>query len=318
MSLSAADKRWLVQDFGPQVRFEEPMSRHTYMRVGGPAEALVTPLDRKGLEHLVRGCAVRGLPWMVVGGGSNLLVRDGGICGVVIKLNRCLRGIRKTGSGEECRLTAQAGVKLQSLCRFSARNGMKGMNFAVGIPGTVGGAIIMNAGTRLGCMADVIESIGCLLPDGQMTRLDRKELFFDYRLMRWPEGLSVGETESPIVMDGRFRLMPGNPKDLADEAEAIRKTRSESQPLDRPNAGCFFKNPVKGRTAGELIDQAGLKGRGIGGALVSNRHANFIVNRGKASAGDILALMALIQRSVFDLFQIDLEPEVKIVGHETD
>jgi UDP-N-acetylmuramate dehydrogenase len=189
------------------------------------------------------------------------------------------------------------------------------LNFALGIPATVGGAIVMNAGTARGSMADVLESIGCLQPNGRRVRFDRRELDFSYRCLSWKESVANGEGVIPIIVDGSFSLKPGNAKMLADEAEEILKTRTAKQPIDQPSAGCFFKNPAPDRSAGELIEKAGLKGRQIGNARVSTRHANFIVNTGGATARDILALMELVQKRVAEKFEVELVPEVKIVGH---
>ena len=315
MPLSTKEKNWLTERFGRHVRFDEPMTRHTYFKVGGPAEAFVTPPDTAGLEQLISWCRSSRQPWMVIGGGSNLLVKDGGIGGVVISLGRCLKDIRATEGGSEVRLTAQAGVKLPSLCRYCIERGFAGLNFALGIPATVGGAIVMNAGTARGSMADVLESIGCLQPNGRRVRFDRRELDFSYRCLSWKESGPNGEGVIPIIVDGSFSLKPGDAKILADEAEEILKMRTAKQPLDQSSAGCFFKNPAPDRSAGELIEKAGLKGRQIGNARVSTRHANFIVNTGGATARDILALMELVQKRVAEKFEVDLVPEVKMVGH---
>lgn len=315
MPLSTTEKNWLTERFGRHVRFDEPMTRHTYFRVGGPAEAFITPPDTAGLEQLMRWCRAGRQPWMVIGGGSNLLVKDGGIGGVVISLSRCLKDIQTSEGGRDVRLTAQAGVKLPSLCRYCIEHGFAGLNFALGIPATVGGAIVMNAGTARGSMADVLESVGCLQADGRWVRFDRRDLDFSYRCLSWKGSGPTGDGEAPIIVDGSFSLKPGDAKMLAVEAEEILKLRTAQQPLDQPSAGCFFKNPAPDRPAGELIEKAGLKGRRIGGARVSTRHANFIVNGGGATARDILALVELVQKSVAETFEVELVPEVKIVGH---
>jgi UDP-N-acetylmuramate dehydrogenase len=315
MSLGTEEKNWLTERFGRHVRFDEPMTRHTYFKVGGPAEAFVTPPDTAGLEELMSWCRSCRQPWMVIGNGSNLVVKDGGIGGVVISLGRCLKDIWTTEGGGDVRLTAQAGVKLRSLCRFCIERGFAGLNFALGIPATVGGAIIMNAGTARGSMADVLESIDCLQPNGRRERFVRSELDFSYRCLSWKKSVPNDEGVIPIIVNGSFSLKPGDAKMLADEAEEILRVRTAKQPTDQPSAGCFFKNPAPDRSAGELIEKAGLKGRQIGNARVSTRHANFIVNTGGATARDILALMELVQKRVAEKFEVDLVPEVKIVGH---
>jgi len=315
MPLGTEEKNWLTEQFGRYVRFDEPMTRHTYLKVGGPAEAFVTPPDMAGLEQLMSWCRSGRQPWMVIGSGSNLLVKDGGIGGIVISLGRCLKDIRTTEGGSDIRLTAQTGVKLPSLCRYCIERGFAGLNFALGIPATVGGAIVMNAGTARGSMADVLESIDCLQPDGRWVRFDRRELDFSYRCLSWKGSGPNDEGVIPIIVDGSFSLKPGDAKMLADEAEEILKLRAAKQPIDQPSAGCFFKNPTPDRSAGELIEKAGLKGRQIGKARVSTRHANFIVNTGGATARDILSLMELVQKRVADKFEVELVPEVKVVGH---
>jgi len=315
MPLGTKEKNWLTEQFGRHVRFDEPMTRHTYFKVGGPAEAFVTPPDMAGLEQLMSWCRSGRQPWMVIGGGSNLLVKDGGIGGIVISLGRCLKDIRTTEGGSDIRLTAQTGVKLPSLCRYCIERGFAGLNFALGIPATVGGAIVMNAGTARGSMADVLASIDCLQPDGRRVRFDRRELDFSYRCLSWKGSGPNDEGVIPLIVDGSFSLKPGDAKMLADEAEEILKLRAAKQPIDQPSAGCFFKNPTPDRSAGELIEKAGLKGRQIGNARVSTRHANFIVNTGGATARDILSLMELVQKRVAEKFEVELVPEVKIVGH---
>jgi UDP-N-acetylmuramate dehydrogenase len=315
MSLGATGRRWLAENYGQQVRFDEPMARHTYFRVGGPAEALVSPLDLESLQRLVRWCTAEGNKAFVIGAGSNLLVKDRGITGVVISLRRCLREIQVSVGGKQPKVTAQAGVNLQAFCRFCAKQGMSGMNFAVGIPGTVGGAVMMNAGTAMGTIADVIDSVGCLLWDGRTVRYERGLLEFSYRHLAWTKHRSLGVAETPIVIDGCFRLNAGEISLLQKEAADLLKTRAEKQPVDQPSAGCFFKNPADGPTAGELIDRCELKEYRIGNAQVSTKHANYIVNLGGASARDILSLMDLVRKKVADRFKVELELEVKIVGH---
>ena len=264
---------------------------------------------------MVRWCTTEGHTAIVIGGGSNLLVKDRGISGVVISLRRGLKAIKVAMDGKPPTVTAQAGVNLQSLCRFCANQGLSGMNFAVGIPGTVGGAVMMNAGTQMGTMGDVIDSIGCLLWDGRTVRYERRMLEFSYRRLSWKENQLASFTEKPIVVDGCFRLKTSAASMLRKEAENLLRMRTEKQPVDQPSAGCSFKNPIHGPAAGDLIDRCELKGCRIGNAQVSTKHANYIVNLGGASARDILSLMELVRGKVADQFKVDLEPEVKIVGH---
>jgi len=251
----------------------------------------------------------------VIGDGSNLLVKDNGIPGIVILLTKCLNKIVFSGKEKEPVLvTAMAGVRTQALCRFAIEEGLSGMNFALGIPGTVGGAIMMNAGTLYGSVSDILDSVNIMTSSGTMLKITKDEMAFSYRKLSWNKNLTGQSEGEPIIIDGCFRLSLSDPALLKKEAGRILKKRRENQPAEKPSAGCFFKNPPAGKTAGQLIDMSGLKGTRIGGAEISVKHANYIINTGKASASDILELMQLIQKKVFDRFNINLEPEVKIVG----
>ena len=301
--------------FGSCVKFSEPMSRHTYFRVGGPADAFICPDNVEKLKELLRWAGDKRIPYTVIGDGSNLVVRDKGIPGIVIVLTKCLNGIsRSGGNGESVLIEAMAGVRTQTLCRYAIEEGLSGINFALGIPGTVGGAIMMNAGTSSGSISDVLDSVNVMISSGTMLRIKREELDFSYRKLSWDINFTESHREEPIIIDGCFRLFQSDPLELKREARAILKKRRDNQPTGLASAGCFFKNPPSGKTAGQLIDMAGLKRTRIGGAEVSARHANFIVNTGAASASDILELMELVQETVFKKFNIRLEPEVKIVG----
>jgi UDP-N-acetylmuramate dehydrogenase len=316
MALDRKTRDWLSTRFGKSVKFNEPMSRHTYLRVGGPAEAFITPDSQKDLVRLIRRCNDSGIPVFVIGDGTNLLVKDGGVAGMVIVLTRCLNKIyRSTQTGSEVVVTAMAGARMQALCRFAIKNGLKGLNFAVGIPGTVGGGIMMNAGTASGAIDGVLESVKIMARDGWMQRIDRDSLNFSYRKLNWKNVVAGIGAALPVVIDGRFRLIASDPQKLESEARDLLQKRKNSQPLKAASAGCFFKNPATGKSAGEMIERAGLKGCKIGGAQVSTKHANFIVNTGDASAADILAMMELAQEKVARLFNVVLEPEVKIIGH---
>jgi UDP-N-acetylmuramate dehydrogenase len=316
MAMDRETRQWLSTHFGKKVKFDEPMARHTYLRVGGPAEAFITPDSQKDLVRLIRRCNDRGIPVFVIGDGTNLLVKDGGITGMVIVLTRCLKKIYQSAqTGRKVVVTAMAGARMQALCRFAIQNGLEGLNFAVGIPGTVGGGIMMNAGTASGAIDGVLESVKILAGDGQIQRIARDSLDFSYRRLNWESFVDNIRAALPVIIDGRFRLVPSDPQKLEGEARDLLQKRKNSQPLDAASAGCFFKNPTTGKSAGEMIDQAGLKGCKIGGAQVSTKHANFILNTGSASAADILALMELAREKVAGLFNVVLEPEVKIIGH---
>ncbi len=315
MKLNHEAREWLKKVFGDNVKFDEPMSRHTSLRVGGPAEAFVVPESIEALGILMAWSREHRHPFLVIGDGTNLLVKDGGIKGIVIVLTECLKTITQTEVERgKVFVNAMAGARLRTLCAFALKRGLEGMNFAVGIPGTIGGGIMMNAGTSRGSMADVITSINILLPNGQTIAVDREQLDFSYRKLSLNITMTEVSEEQPVVLDGRFCLKPSDPDRLKKEAKEILKVRKDKHPIGMYSAGCFFKNPDSGKTAGELIDLAGLKGKSIGGAEVSSKHANFIINRKNASAADVLALMAHIEETVSSMFDVNLEREVKIVG----
>jgi UDP-N-acetylmuramate dehydrogenase len=291
------------------------MSRHTSLRVGGPADVYVTPQEKTDLVVLVRWLQTNSLPYFIIGNGTNLLVLDKGIRGIVISMKHCLKDIQHTVLDKENAIvTSGAAAWLNTLCKYASGNGFKGMNFALGIPGTVGGAIVMNAGTGHGNMADVVTAVAVLSPDGEPVRIEKHALQFRYRGLDWQESPGVPGMQNPIILEGEFRLSVSDKHEIETEASAIIQKRSAKQPLHQRSAGCFFKNPATGKSAAELIDLAGLKGKRIGDAQVSTMHANFIINKDRATAADILELKDLIQEAVFASFNVTLEPEVKIVG----
>jgi UDP-N-acetylmuramate dehydrogenase len=309
--------KWLENRFKHNVKFDEPMSRHTSLRVGGPAEAFVIPDNVEDLETLVKWSWDRGLSYLIIGRGTNLLVKDDGIHGIAIALTKCLKKIYQTDTQTDgVIVTAMAGANLKTLCVYALKKGLEGMNFALGIPGTVGGGIIMNAGTSHGSMKDVLESIDVLLPTGKRIRIRKERLYFDYRKLSWHPKLTDGYHDQTVILDGRFCFYPSNPEMLKKTAREIMKKRKQRQPVGLPSAGCFFKNPPSGDTAGQLIEKAGLKGKSIGGAEISSKHANFFINRHNASAADFLTLMELVEKIIFEKFNVHLEREVKIVGAE--
>jgi UDP-N-acetylmuramate dehydrogenase len=305
-------KEWLKTFLEDSVSFNELMSRHTSFRVGGPADAFAIPEDEDELIELIRGLRQRNLKFLVIGHGTNLLVKDAGFRGIIILLKKALNQIN-LNSGDDM-VDAMAGVPLSRLCRIALKNGLAGINFALGIPGTVGGAIATNAGTWMGNMGDVLSKVKVLFPDGEIRTIAREKLRFSYRQLLWENEESCMLALTPIVLVGSFALKSGNPEKIRKEAREIVLWRKESQPSWLPSAGCFFKNPASEKTAGQLIDLAGLKGKSFGGAEISSRHANFIINRKNASASDILVLMEIIQDTVMKKFNILLEPEVRIIG----
>ena len=315
MPLDPAARAWLQNNLADDVTFEEPMSQHTSFRVGGPAEALVRPSGKEDLVRLVRWAAGNSIGYMPLGAGSNILVRENGIRGLVIVLDRCLGSIvenKPASAGSH--ITAGAGVKLNVLCAFALKNGLKGLTSVLGIPGTVGGSIRVNAGTSDGCMGDVVASLSLLMPGGSMRRLEKNELFFSYRKLDWPAEKAFETGGGPIILEAALHLERADQHGLKKEAKQIMQQRTKSQPWTAKSAGCIFKNPAGEKSAGQLIDMAGLKGTCIGDAEVSPLHANFIVNRGKATADDVLALMDLVRSTVLKRYQIELETEVRIVG----
>ncbi|MBW2369365.1 MAG: UDP-N-acetylmuramate dehydrogenase [Deltaproteobacteria bacterium] len=319
MALPENVKKWLSSRFAGCVEFDAPMDRHTSIRVGGPADALVFPDSRETLGDLMAGAWDRGVGYLVVGDGSNLLVSDRGISGIVICLTRCLNTIEMEPDGEQgARLFAGAGVRTKLLCRHCLKHGLAGMNFALGIPGTIGGAIRMNAGTLAGWMSDMLDSIELIYPMGKPKRVYKDEFLIGYRKINWYQVAEQEKKFPPVILGGSFILKSMDRQRLRKEAREIVKKRLKGQPMGAPSAGCFFKNPKGGKPAGWLIENAGLKGRCIGGAMISGKHANFIVNSDNATANDIMRLMNMVQEAVFKKFHVKLEPEVQIVGESTD
>ncbi len=302
-------RKWLLHLLADRVLFDEPMARHTSLRIGGPADALAFPSTVDQLIRLVCWTREKGLPLTVLGDGTNVLVTDKGIRGVTVGLQAIATPVRLTPDNRGGVLvSAHAGVQTRRICATALKKGLEGMNFALGIPGTLGGAIRMNAGTSTGQMADVLAALTVLTPSGQARRYPRWMLEAGYRELVLP-------LKGPfVILEAEIRLRPASRRKLYDEARRLMRKRVASQPTWKPSAGCFFKNPAPDKPAGMLIDQAGLKGAAVGDARVSRRHANFIFNAGKATAGQVLELAEQIRRAVRRSFGIILEPEVKIIG----
>jgi UDP-N-acetylmuramate dehydrogenase len=294
-----------------EIRLNEPLSSHTSFRIGGPADALVVPADREDLITLLTEIREQGIPSVVLGGGTNLLVRDGGFRGVVISLKQmsAIKVAREYHSlgGSFVLLHAEAGAALGQLLSISVERGLTGLEFVTGIPGTVGGAICMNAGTAQGEIGDVIDTVTLLAPSGEPVLRHRDEMGFGYRTANVPPG--------HIVLDAKVILRHGDAGKIKAQVKKLMEQRKTRQPWGLPNAGSMFKNPMD-EAAGKLIEEAGLKGRAAGGAKVSDKHANFIVNTGNAKAADVLALMDAIQEKVLEMHRIRLEPEIKIIGED--
>ncbi len=285
------------------VKRSVPMATLTTLRLGGPADALVEPSTRAQVQVALRAAKELEVPVTIIGQGSNLLVRDGGIRGLVIRLNRNMSGIWMDAK----ELTAMAGTMLATVSRVAAENKRAGLVFASGIPGTVGGGVIMNAGAYGGEMSQVVTRVEGLRMDGTPFCYEAGEMGFGYRTSRLQQ-------EDGIVLKVVFQLPHGDREALFQEMAELNARRREKQPLDIPSAGSTFKRPAKGY-ASALIDQCGLKGLTVGGAQVSEKHAGFCVNRG-GTAADFLCLMAKVQQAVYEQTGIQLESEVRIVGED--
>lgn len=289
------------------VLFDECMARHTSIGVGGRADALVVPESAVELGRLVALLRAEGIPVFFVGNGTNLIVRDDGFRGAVVS-TKGLRAVRLEPRGEgRTALLAEAGASLAEVVSLTAREGLTGMEFCAGIPGSVGGGIRMNAGAWGGEMKDVLESVDLLNGEGNIRSLPRAALRFEYRNLALSEGA--------CVLGGAFGLARGDRVAVEGRIREILNMRSGKHPLQYRSAGSVFKNP-KGMPAGRIIDEAGLKGLTLGGARVSEMHGNFIVNLGSATAKDIIGLIELVRKTVRERTGIDLEPEVKIIGEE--
>lgn len=295
---------------------EEPMARHTTFKVGGPCDLFLEPESLDDLRIAVAFLTQQGIPLTVVGNGTNLLVRDGGIKGAVLSLSGLDTAIEEEDSenGKIC-LTVPAGVKTQHLCRFAAVRGYAGLNFATGIPGTVGAALAMNAGTDQGNFGEIVDTLTVINLSGKAHTIKADALDFAYRHLAI-DGKTRHDAEFPIIVSIRIRLTPGDRENLITEREALIAMRKATQPVNQASAGCFFKNPPTGPPAGKLIDDLGLKGATEGGAKVSDLHANYLVNTGGATAADILTLAGRIKERVQEAHGIQLEEEVTLVGRE--
>ena len=280
-----------------------PMSEHTTLKLGGPADYLVFPRSAAEIGALFAEAGAYNLPVTVIGHGSNLLVLDGGIRGLVICIGKNMRTITREGN----LIRAQAGAMLGSVAVEAAEAGLSGLEFASGIPGTVGGGVTMNAGAYNGEMSQVVQSVRALSPGGEEITLSREEMDFRYRH-------SAVTEKNIIVTEATFELRPGDPARIRARMSELNARRAEKQPLDVPSAGSTFKRP-EGFFAAALIDQCGLKGYSVGGARVSMKHAGFLVNTGTSSK-DFLELMHKVQQIVEERVGMKLEPEIKIIGEE--
>ena len=288
---------------GLELRAEEPMSRHTTFRVGGPAALMALPRSAEELQTVLRLARREGIVPFFLGKGSNLLVSDRGVDGFLIKLSGGLDSIR-LADGDQ--LEAGAGATLAQTAVFAADHGLTGLEFAHGIPGSVGGGVFMNAGAYDGELKQVLLWADCLDETGQVRRLAGEELELGYRR-------SVFSSLPWVVTAARFQLKPGDPEEIRERMAELARRRRSKQPLEYPSAGSTFKRPP-GHFAGGLIEQCGLKGTRIGGAQVSEKHAGFVINTGGATCEDILALIRLVRETVQRQTGVWLEPEVRLLG----
>jgi UDP-N-acetylmuramate dehydrogenase len=304
----------LLQPVGGRKRFDQPLARYASLRIGGPADALVLVEDIENLKRLQAIALEHAIPLFVLGGGSNVLIRDGGIRGIVI----ARRGTFRTHLVVPCTdapapapacavVHAGVGCSLSRLAMQLAQQSWSGLEFAYGIPGTLGGAMIMNAGAYLGDLRQALICAQVLLASGQVEAIPSHALGLRYRGSSYPA--------ASIVLGAALRVRQGDRDTIEATMRASNERRQRTQPLWLPNAGSIFKNPP-GTAAARLIDALGLKGRRIGGAMVSPVHANFLVNVDHARAADVEALMQLIRTRVYEAYGIELEPEVRIVGEE--
>ena len=287
---------------GMDLRENEPMARHTSFQIGGPARLLVRPRSEQELRQALTAAKACGVPCLVIGNGSNLLVPDEGVEALVIRLGG---GLDAVNIGADGTITAGSGALLSAVAVRAQQAGLTGLEFAFGIPGSIGGAVYMNAGAYGGQISDVVESVSCLTRDGQTQTWTAAQADFAYRH-------SAFQSDSQVITAVRLHLMPGAPEEIRRRMEQIAASRKASQPLELPSAGSAFKRPAGGYAAA-LIDQAGLKGTRVGGACVSEKHAGFIVNTGGASCRDVLQLMELVRARVQARTGIELEPEIRLL-----
>lgn len=287
-----------------RVLVDEPMRNHTSFKVGGPADIIAIPQSIEEIQHTVKFCKKNNIPYFIMGNGSNLIVRDKGMRGVVVKIGDEFKNVIIKGNT----VIAQAGVLLSTLSKKIMAESLKGFEFASGIPGTLGGAVTMNAGAYGGEMKNVIKSVKVLDEKGEMLDLSLEELNLGYRS-------SIIQTKGYIVLEVTMELEKGDYNEILEITKELTKKRTTKQPLHLPSAGSVFKRP-EGYYAGKLIQDSGLKGEKVGGAQVSELHSGFIVNYDNATAKNVLDLICLVQKTVKEKFGVDLQTEVRVIGEE--
>ena len=285
-----------------QVRKDEPMRGHTTFRIGGPADYFICPDTEEKLRQVLEFCRKKEIPWFILGNGSNLLVSDRGYRGAVIQIYKNFQNIEAQGET----LKVQAGALLSGIAARALQEGLAGMEFASGIPGTLGGAVVMNAGAYGGEMKDVLEEAFLLDREGRMLTLKTGELEMGYRTSRVKK-------EGMIVLGATLKLRRGDRESIRGRMEELKEQRCSKQPLEYPSAGSTFKRP-EGYFAGKLIMDAGLRGFTVGGAQISEKHCGFVINKGGATAEDVRTLIQRVQKKVWEKFQVKLEQEIRFLG----
>lgn len=289
---------------GENICLQEPMAGHTTFRIGGPADCFLQIENEEQLKNVQRYLNLVGVPCFVLGNGSNLLVNDSGFRGIILQIGPKMNGIIVEGE----RVIAKAGALLSQVARVAMEHSLTGLEFASGIPGTVGGGVMMNAGAYDGEMSQVVTQVRVISKDGETLELDRETMEFGYRT-------STIRNNSFIVTEVTFELQRGDRNVIKEKMEELIARRREKQPLEYPSAGSTFKRP-EGYFAGKLITDAGMRGFQIGGARVSDKHCGFVINTGNATAQDVRSVISEIQERVKDMFRVDLETEVVFLGWE--
>ncbi len=300
-------REFLSDGYEGDVKFMEPMRNHTSLRIGGPADVYAIPQDLLSARNVLTISKEKEIPFMPIGGGTNLLCRDGGIEGIVISLNSFRRIEVVEEKDGEITLFVESGTPLQKLVNLSKEKGYTGIEGLAGIPGSVGGAIAGNAGAFGYEIKSVLISTALMNVEGRIKRIRIEDLGLDYRTSNIPAG--------SIILSANIRLRKDIPEDVANRIDGFLREKRERQPISERSAGCVFKNP-EGTSAGRLIDEAGCKGMRVGDVEVSPMHTNFFINRGEAKASDFIRLMEAVKSKVMEVFGIELEPEIRIVGRE--
>lgn len=288
-----------------QITKDEPLSKHTTFRIGGPCDYFVDIKKEEELISVLHLCKEEGVPYFLIGNGSNLLVADEGVRGVVLKINDCSEEFTIQEEEDGTIVTGSAGMNLTTFAMKVAKHGLTGFEFAAGIPGSLGGAVFMNAGAYGGEIKDHIISAKVVSMEGEILTLTKEELQLSYRK-------SIAQEKGYLILNATFRFPKGDEASIRKKIEELNRQRKEKQPLEYPSAGSTFKRP-EGYFAGKLIMDAGLRGYRVGGAMVSEKHCGFVINAGNATAADVVQLMKDVSRMVEEKYHVILEPEVKMI-----